>query len=73
MALWRGNETVKCGFNQGCGSDFLCGTYCCVPEWLKKYSLRQTIKDFTGSLGDIQISSAPQVNVGTDRNLFAKH
>ena len=60
LEIERGQDCIKCvGCTNGCGWTFLCtGQYCCIPEWLRRYSLRVSIGDFVGVLGDMQVAIA---------------
>jgi len=50
-------ECCKCdGSNNGCGFTLLLtGCYCCIPKWLRLYSMRYSIGDTRGDLTDITI------------------
>ena len=59
MAVRRIGSLNIGGCSNGCGMSCCCsGYYCCIPEWLKKYSLRISIGDFSGPLGELQIIGA---------------
>jgi hypothetical protein len=57
-----GNEFFKCGrCEYGMGYSCFCvGGYCCIPEWLKLYSLRASIKDYRGKLRDVEVIPVAQ-------------
>lgn len=57
LELERNSDCCKCGgCSNGCGYTCIChGHYLCIPVWLYRYSLRQTIAQFTGELNDIKV------------------
>ena len=47
------------GCDQGCGYSELCfGFYCCPPNWLQSWSIREQIGNKQLYLGDLQLTSA---------------
>ena len=74
LEFFRGGECLKCGgCNNGYGYTLLCaGGYCCIPEWLKLYSIRSTIHDFRGPLNDVEIISRSQPAPYSNNHMYGR-
>jgi hypothetical protein len=47
----------KCEFNQGCGYSCFCiAEYCCIPNYLREYSIWSSIGEKRGLIYDLYIS-----------------
>ena len=59
MENMRGPGCLKVGCNQGIGGTCFCeGAYICVPDWLRDYSIWETIGDHRGQIYNLNISQS---------------
>jgi hypothetical protein len=67
MEYIRGEECCLTGCGQGCGCIGICeGVVCCIPDWLRRWSLWHTIGKERGVMFDIDIRSIPPTRTNED-------
>jgi hypothetical protein len=56
LEYMRGPNCCVLGCNQGLGSTCFCtGNYCCIPDWLRNYSIWKSVGNRRGNFFDIDI------------------
>ena len=69
MKVLRGDSCCEVGCNQGLGMNYYCiGHMYFTPDWLKKYSIRKSIGELRGKMGDVVIVN--QSDIGQQNKLI---